>query len=116
MNEVIAAGIIFITAAGAAVAIATQAFRRPTSIGKMPTGTQLVQPTKIEEASVNQPVPNVKTEVTSKDGLSNEEFKTLFLNADTSIEDIADACGYKSNSSVYRRAKRLGLAVDARKK
>lgn len=52
----------------------------------------------------------------SKEGHSDKDFEELFLNANKSIEDIAKACGYKSRSSVYRRAKKLGLSVKARRK
>ena len=119
MNETIAAGIIFITAIGAAVAIAAQIFRRSTSLGRIsstPTESIIEEPVHVEKLSTAPPVSISKTVTVSKEGLSNEDFKTLFLNADKSIEDIAETCGYKANSSVYRRAKRLGLAADARKR
>ncbi len=112
MNEIIGIVIIFITAIGAAAAITTQAFKRSTSIGTMP----IEQSAQVEELPVAQPVLSPKVEAVSKGGLSDEDFRTLFLNADKSVEDIAEACGYKSSSSVYRRAKRLGLAVTARKR
>lgn len=119
MNETIAAGIIFITAIGAAVAIAAQIFRRSTSIGRISsTSTEpyIEQPVHMEEISVAPSISSSKAVTVSKEGLSDEDFKTLFLNADKSIEDIAETCGYKANSSVYRRAKRLGLAADTRKR
>ena len=119
MNETIAAGIIFITAIGAAVAIAAHIFRRSTSLGRIsstPTESIIEEPVHVEKLSTAPPVSISKTVTVSKEGLSDEDFKTLFLNADKSIEGIAETCGYKANSSVYRRAKRLGLAADARKR
>ncbi len=120
MNEIIAAGIIFITAVGVAVAIAAQIFRHSTSIGRISTSTSaeplIEEPVHTEEISTASSVSSPEVVTVSKEGLSDEDFKTLFLNADKSIEDIAETCGYKANSSVYRRAKRLGLATDARKR
>ncbi len=120
MNEIITAGIIFITAIGAAVAIAAQIFRRSTSLGRIystSTESLIEEPVHVEKLSTApSPVSSTKAVTASKEGLSDEEFKTLFLNADKSIEDIAKTCGYKANSSVYRRAKRLGLAADTRKR
>ncbi len=70
----------------------------------------------IEELTPTKATVTSTVESVSKNGHSDKDFEEIFLDVNNSIDDIAKACGYKSRSSVYRRAKKLGLSVKARRK
>lgn len=97
-----------------AIAVVLLTLRRPADTLRQVEKTDVSQSVYTEELASTKVSNKPSARAASKKGLSDKEFKELFLKSDKSLRDIAKATGYKSNSSVYRRAKRLGLSIKDR--
>jgi transcriptional regulator of acetoin/glycerol metabolism len=109
---------ILAAALGTAAVVTTLALIRSKSALETFTDTNTSHAVHVEQMTQAQPVqpsPTPVAKAMSKGGISDERFRDIYLNANNSINEIAKICGYKSRSTVYRRAKRLGLTTVKRK-
>ncbi len=105
--------VIFVTVLVTTIIIIMLTLGRTSNTLKQERDTKPVYYKELPSSNISD--KSSDTSVT-KEYLSDKEFKELFFDSNKSIIDIAAAGGYRSNSSVYRRAKKLGLSVKDRKK